>query len=135
MADETTAIRNVVQEYVDAVNAGDVSRYGATLAEDIVFGAPDQVPLHGRAAVEKWFKESWVDTTTRRHLTITPNEVETMGGWAFAHGRFTVTVVWKTGKSQDIGGYFLNLFKRESDAAWRYKRSSFNFDKPFVPEQ
>ena len=135
MADEAAAIRSVVKEYEDAVNLGDVSRYGATLADDVVFGAPDQPPLHGRVEVQKWFKESWVDTTTRRKLSLTLNEIEAMGGWAFGHGRFTVTVTWKTGRSQDISGYFLNLFKRESDAAWRYKRSSFKFDKPFAPEQ
>jgi hypothetical protein len=31
MADEAAAIRSVVQEYENAVNAGDVSRFGATL--------------------------------------------------------------------------------------------------------
>ena len=60
MADEAAAIRSVVQEYADAVNAADVLRYGATLAEDVVFGAADQPLLNGRAAVQKWFKESWL---------------------------------------------------------------------------
>jgi uncharacterized protein (TIGR02246 family) len=135
MADEAAAIRSVVQEYANAVNAGDVSGFGATLADDVVFGVPDQRPLHGRAAVQKYLKEAWLDTTSSRRLRLAVNEIETVGDWAIAHGDFTVTVTWKTGMNQDMTGYFLNVFKRESDAAWRYKRSSFNFDQPIAAVQ
>jgi ketosteroid isomerase-like protein len=80
-------------------------------------------------------KESWLDTTESRKVTPTLDEIETVGGWAFAHGRFTAILTWRTGKSQDMSGHFLNVFKRESDTRWRYKKFSFNFDKPFVPVQ
>ena len=135
MSDESAAIRNVWQQYTDAVNGGDIAKYGATLTNDIVFHAPDQPPINGMASVQKWFKESWLDTTTSRKLSFKLEEIETLGAWAFARGQFTVTVTWKTGGKQDISGNFLNVFRRQSDSSWKFARVSFNFDKPFVPSQ
>ncbi len=84
MSDEAAAIRNVFQQYADAVNAGDIGRYGATLANEIVFHAPDQPPMEGRHSVQQWFTHSWLDTTNSRHLSFAIADINDLGMWAVA---------------------------------------------------
>jgi uncharacterized protein (TIGR02246 family) len=133
MSTESDAIRQVVQEYVNAINSGDLNKWLGTLTDDVVFLPPDHPLASGKNAAGAWVKESFFDPF-RMKLDVSFDEIEVLGDTAHAYGRFTL-LLSPTGGGSDIEmvGKFINIFRRESDGAWRYARAMFNSDKPVEP--
>jgi len=130
MSTESDAIRQVVQEYLNAFNSGDLTKWLGTLTEDIVFLPPDHPLVSGKNAVRAWAKETFFDPF-RMKLDVSFDEIEVLGDTAHAYGRFTLFLS-PTGGGSDIEmvGKFIDIFRLESDGAWRYARAMFNSDKP-----
>ena len=130
MSTESDAIRQVVQEYLNAINSGDLNKWLGTLTDDVVFLPPDHPLASGKNAAGAWVKESFFDPF-RMKLDVSLDEIEVLGDTAHAYGRFTLFLS-PTGGGSDIEmvGKFINIFRRESDGAWRYARAMFNSDKP-----
>lgn len=133
MSTEADAIRQVVQEYLNAINSGDLTKWLGTLTEDVVFLPPDHHLVSGKNATGAWVKESFFDPF-RMKLDVSVDEIEVLGDTAHAYGRFTLFLSPTGGGSDmEMVGKFINIFRRESDGAWRYARAMFNSDKPVGP--
>ena len=133
MSTESDAIRRIAQEYISGINSGDLTKWLGTLTDDIVFLPPDQPLVSGKNAVCAWVKETFFDPF-RMKLDVSFDEIEVLGDTAHAYGRFTLFLS-PTGGGSDIEmvGKFINIYRRESDGAWRYTRAMFNSDKPVEP--
>jgi len=132
---ETAAIKKTIQAYADAVNSEDLTSWVNTMAEDVVFQPPNRPQLNGKDAVVNWAKEVFSDTLKRK-LDMQIEEVQVLGSWAFAVGRYTSTYTPKQGGSTtEVHGKFINIFRRESTGDWKYARASHNHDAPLQPRQ
>lgn len=130
---ETTSIKKTIQAYVDAVNSKDLTSWANIIAEDAVFQPPNRPQLNGKDAVVNWAKEVFSDTTDRK-LDMQVEEVEVLGSWAFAVGRYTSTYIPKQGGSTiEMHGKFISIFRHESTGDWKYARTSHNHDAPLLP--
>jgi ketosteroid isomerase-like protein len=64
-------------------------------------------------------------------LNFSFDEIEVLGSTAVTYGRFTL-VLSPTGGGSDTKmiGKFIDVFRHESDGAWKFIRIMFNTDKP-----
>lgn len=123
-------VKRTVQSYIDACNASDVKAYKETLAEDVVFMAPDRPPLRGSDAVGAWVKESFFDPFEVEFDAKLDRVVE-VGSEAFVPGTFTLGMKPKTGGDAiTVTGEFFNIFRRVREGSWKYTYAIFNFDQP-----
>ena len=127
---ETDAIQRTVQEFVSAVNSGDLNQCLGTLTDDVVFLPPDQPGITGKDAVRVWVKENFFDPF-RMMLNLTHDELDVVGPMAYIHGRFALPLTPKTaGSSTQMTGKFVYLFRRLPDGAWKFARVIWNYDEP-----
>ena len=89
MSAESDAIHRTLQEYVSAVNAGELNQWLGTLTDDIVFLPPDQPRIDGKDAVRLWAKNNFFDPF-QMMLTHSFDELDVVGPMAFVHGRFAL---------------------------------------------
>jgi len=121
MDDDANAIKRRRQQWVAAVNAGDVNRYLDLLAEDVVWLPPGQPAVSGRDAFA-----AWVDPFFQRYhyeFVLKAPKVTVAGDWAVERGAFETTMTSKAdGQSDSHEGTYLVLWRRAAGDVWRIER-------------
>lgn len=119
-------------DYVRAINSNDLSTLMADLTDDIVYQAPGEPEIVGKAAVRKWAQAYFDADRTQWEKTsvgFTAN-----GGWAFERYAYKSTDTdRKTGLVSTDTGKGVNIFRRGNDGKWRVAIDSWNSDKPAAP--
>ena len=132
---EKAAIISVAEKYRLAVNAGDLKMWIETLTDDVISLPPDHPRIDGKEATSKWAKEAFFDPF-KMNLQLEFDEVQVLGSWAFAIGRFNLTLTSNTdGSKLDVQGKFTDLFREDSDGTWRFATIMWNSDAPPMPAQ
>ena len=127
---ESDAIHRTVQEYVSAVNSGDLDQWLGTLTDDIVFLPPDQPRIDGKNAVRIWVKDNFFDPF-RMMLDLQFDQLEVVGPVAYGHGRFALPLTPKSaGSGTQRTGKFVYLFRCLPDGSWKFVRIIWNYDMP-----
>jgi RNA polymerase sigma-70 factor (ECF subfamily) len=86
-------VRELVQQYVDAWESGDVSRVVAMLTDDATFSMPPNVAwFHGRAAIEA-FLPSGPMSMPRRFVPVEANGQVAFGTYLLEDGRFRANAI------------------------------------------
>ena len=66
-------------------------------------------------------------------LTISSEEVEVAGDWAFDRGAFTMKTTPKgDGEPMEDKGKYLVIFQKEMDGSWKIAREVWNSDNPLA---
>ena len=115
--------------YVTAINSNDVETLMADLTDDIVYQAPNEPEIVGKAAVRKWvadyfgaFRTSWQKTSIG--FTVA-------GDWAFERYLYkSKDIDKKTGAVTTDHGKGVNIFRRGSDGKWRVAVDGWSSDAP-----
>ena len=124
---DVEAIKSLEDETMKAVNEGDLERYLSLLTDDVVWMAPTQPSAIGKEAVKNWVE---FDLFTYE-VTITVEEVQVLGDWAFMRD------IWiGSGTQKDSGEKFefnnkgLYLLRRQTDGSWKMSYVIFNRNIP-----
>jgi len=124
---DVEAIKSLEDETMKAVNEGDLERYLSLLTDDVVWMAPTQPSAIGKEAVKNWVE---FDLFTYE-VTITVEEVQVLGDWAFMRD------IWiGSGTQKDSGEKFefnnkgLYLLRRQADGSWKMSYVIFNRNTP-----
>lgn len=125
---DSKAVRNVIDEYVNGWLAGDASRVMATLTEDAVL-----MPHHGDPVREGtdaisafWFPDGEITApVTAYELTV--NEISGCDELAIVRGRLVNLTFEFQGKTytQDTGNY-LSVLRKGDDDQWRMSHRIWN---------
>ena len=119
------AIEAINDEFDDAYNRGDAAGTATGYIENCALLAPDQSTIHGRQAVEAFFKEQIeVFGGTVNHEIV---EVVVAGDVAYQWGTYTV----QSGEESDEGK-LVEIFNRQADGSWKIRLSIFNSDIPVL---
>ena len=129
-AAEVVAIGEAAHKaYVDAINSNTTDTLMAVLTDDVVYQAPHEPEIVGRAAVRAWvdgyfgaYKAEWKKTTL---------DFIVAGDWAFERYAYESTDTPKAGgPAATDKGKGLNVYHHDADGIWRVARDAWSSDLP-----
>jgi ketosteroid isomerase-like protein len=119
------AVRAVIDEWRDAVAAGDSRRLLAVVSNDLEVIPPGQGALTGSAAHQ--FFQSLFDQFTIQPKPFTDEEIVVSGDWAFQRYTYELTLTPKAGgASVTERGHGIHIFRRSADGSWSLVKDIFN---------
>ena len=120
MASDEQEIRTVHSIWIDAVNAGDLARLLALVAEDVVFFGPGQAPF-GREKFSSTFLAAHQEM--RICCTSELEEVVVVGEVAYTRSRDALSVTARAGgKEARLAGHRMTVYRKQRDGRWLLSR-------------
>lgn len=119
------AIRDLVQQWMIATQAGDIETVLSLMSEDVVFLVPGQEPF-GKDAFKKASEKMKSEEASgvRFEGTSEIEELKVVGDWAFARTRLNVRVIpIQGGEVSQRSGYTLSIFRKEH-GRWQLARDA-----------
>lgn len=115
--------------YVKAINSNDLGQLMAMLTDDVVFLAPNEAPMIGKAALKPWL-EGYL-AAYKTHWDKPVHEFVVCGEWAFERYSYTSTDTPVAGGDpvRDTG-WGLLLYHHDADGTWRVARDAWGADHP-----
>ncbi len=123
------AISNLREEYVAAYSAGNLERLMINFTVDAMLMPPNEPAAAGYEAIESGFQDAFEEFTAE--LTVSSDEVEVAGQWAFERGTYTLTLTPKAeGEPIEDNGKYIDILQKQPDGSWKYARDIWNSDNP-----
>jgi uncharacterized protein (TIGR02246 family) len=120
MSSDERDIRTVHSIWIDAVNAGDLARLLALVAEDVVFFSPGQAPV-GREKFSSTFLAAHQEM--RICCTSELEEVVVVGEVAYTRSRDALSVTARAGgKEARLAGHRMTVYRKQRDGRWLLSR-------------
>jgi uncharacterized protein (TIGR02246 family) len=120
MTPDERAIRDLVDTWMKASQAGDVDTVLGLMADDVIFMVPGRAPF-GKdvfAAAAREMKD------VRMQGMSDIKEIEVLGDWAWLRNRITVTMTPPGGAPVRRTGYTLTILKKQPDGKWLLARDA-----------
>jgi uncharacterized protein (TIGR02246 family) len=123
---DAAAIAQLMTEWAEAFNAGDIDRLMAVYAPSIVDMNQDGPTDVGKPSLANGYR-IMLDGNTG-HLSPHIDEIKVFGTFAFLRATFDLTMVPKTpgGKTYETRRRLLAIVHKESDGQWRVIRAMNN---------
>jgi len=120
MSDDERAIRNLIQTWMTATQAGDYAKVLGLMADDVVFLAPGQPPFgkEAFAATSQAMKDVRVDGKSD------VQEIIVAGDWAFCRTHLVVAMTPPNGEVTRRSGHTLTILHKERDGRWLLARDA-----------
>ncbi|MDH3458209.1 MAG: DUF4440 domain-containing protein [Gemmatimonadota bacterium] len=112
-----------------ALSAGDLDSMMAVYADEVIMLPPNEPARVGTAAVRAMW-EGVLDAFAV-NVSVSVEEVEVLGAWAFERGTFEMKLTPRSGGSPlEDSGKYLDVLRRNADGDWKYWRLCFNSSLP-----
>jgi uncharacterized protein (TIGR02246 family) len=122
MSPDERQIREVHSTWIDAVNAGDLGRLLALMADDVVFLNPGQAPSD-RAAFSANF--SAAHREVRINCVSELEDVVVAGEVAYTRSRDALSVTPRSGgQTTQLAGYRITVYRKQADSRWLMARDA-----------
>ncbi|RWP14822.1 SgcJ/EcaC family oxidoreductase [Mesorhizobium sp.] len=120
MTDDESAIRKLVETWMDASRRGDTATVLSLMTDDAILMVPGREPFDKEifAAAAQEMAGVHVDGTNEIV------ELQLLGDWAFMRGRIDMTATPPNGKPVRQAGSTLTLLRKEADGEWRLARDA-----------
>jgi uncharacterized protein (TIGR02246 family) len=109
-ADDEAAIRKLVDTWLAASKAGDISTVLSLMTEDVIFMVPGREPF-GRQAFAAAFDAM---KNVRMEGTSEIQELQVLGDWAYLRNHIEMTITPENGQPVKRSGYTLTILRKES---------------------
>jgi len=117
------------EAYVTAINSNDLDTLLGVLTDDVVFLAPQEPVMVGKAAVKPWL-EGYLKAF-KTHWDKPVQEFVISGEWAFERYSYKSSDTPLAGGALvEDTGWGLVIYHRESDGKWRVARDAWGTDHP-----
>jgi uncharacterized protein (TIGR02246 family) len=120
MEPDEQAVRTVHATWIAAVNAADLDRLLALMADDVVFLNPGQAPL-GRDG----FPVGFAGAHRRLHIRCVSDleEVEVVGDVAYTLCRDSLSMTPRDGgEVMELAGHRMTIYRKQGDGRWLLAR-------------
>jgi uncharacterized protein (TIGR02246 family) len=125
-ADDQQDIRNLTEDWLEAVRTKNISRLTDMVTDDAIFLPPGLPAIRGKLAVEAMYN-SFFPQFSSVEQRVSIEEVEVAGDWAFAWGTEHFTVLPKAGGPPiQMEGKGMSILRRQADGAWKFARGINN---------
>ena len=131
MAADRAAIDKLRSDYQSSFNSNDASAAAAHFTESAVSMPPNDEALIGRQAITDDMVAMFEGMSA--DLTISSEEVEVAGDWAFDRGAFTMKTTPKgDGDPMEDKGKYIVILEKQADGSWKIAREVWNSDNPLA---
>lgn len=122
MGPEEREIREVHSTWIDAVNAGELDRLIALMADDVVFLNPGQSPL-GRDGFSANFAAAHQQVQIRCISDL--EEVVVVGEVAYTRSRDALSAIPRAGReATQLAGHRITVYRKQTDGRWLLARDA-----------
>jgi uncharacterized protein (TIGR02246 family) len=123
--DTKAAVESIWNEYSASLNAGDLDRWLGLWTEDGIQMPPGEPAVVGKKRI-RTRNGAFLDRFTF-DMTITNEEVQAAGDWAYARGAYKAKLTPKAGgDAVPIDGKYMTVLVRQADGSWKIHRDIFN---------
>ena len=132
-AEDTAAINTLRDAWTAAYNARDVDTLIGMYTEDAM-ELPENAPaVMGHAGLRDMFTTQFA--AGQGTATVTSEELQLMGDWAYDRGTFTLTVTPEGGGEpvQAVNARYLVILRQGADGSWKLARLMSNSATPPAP--
>ena len=116
------AVGKANAEWAQAMKTGDAAVIAAPYTDAAVFVLPDGTCLHGRAEIEKLYRDGFQKGGPASSTKIESKQLVRDGDVAYESG-FAEVGVMRDGKSVTRGGRYLTVWHLGTDRTWRIVRN------------
>jgi uncharacterized protein (TIGR02246 family) len=120
MENDEQAIRQLVNKWMNATKAGDISTVLTLMADDVLFLVPGREPF-GKdlfAAGARAMRDLRIEGTSDIQ------ELHIHGDWAWMRNHLSVTITPANGASTRRSGYTLTVLRKQPDGEWVVARDA-----------
>lgn len=114
------AIRQMVDEWLDASKRGDLETVLSFMTDDVLFMVPGQDPFGKErfAANSRDMKDFSVEGRSDIQ------EIKVLGDWAWMHNYLQVTITAPDGDVMKKAGHVLSVLRKNLDGRWQLARDA-----------
>ena len=128
-AEAVAALNRLRDEFETTYNTNDASALAALYTEDGVLMPGNRPTVSGKQAVEASFQGVFDEFSAK--LTISSEELQVGGDWAFDRGSYSISLTPKAdGEAMEENGRYLVVLQRQADGAWKVARDIDNRSSP-----
>jgi uncharacterized protein (TIGR02246 family) len=120
MTSDEQAIRELVQKWMAASQAGDTATVLSLMSDDVVFMVPGQEPF-GKQAFATAAKDM---RGVSIEGTSDIQELRVLGDWAWMRNRLHITMTSPKGEPKRRSGYTLTILRKNDDGHWVIARDA-----------
>lgn len=120
MSEDERKIRELVEAWMAASKAGDISAVLALMTDDVIFMTPGRPPFGKQdyAANSEQMRDFQLDGRTDIE------EIEVFGDRAYIRNHIRVTLTKAGEPPLRMSGYTLGILRKEADGRWRLTRDA-----------
>jgi len=120
MTDDERAIRDLIDTWMSATRAGDLTTVLGLMADDVIFMVPGQKPFgkDAFAAGSERLQNVRIDGQS------TIEELKILGDWAYLRNHIDLTMTPESGAAMRRSGYTLTILRKEPDGRWVLARDA-----------
>lgn len=114
MDNDERSIRDLVETWMKASQAGDATTVLSLMADDVIFMVPGREPFGKdafRAASEQMKNMRLSGTSDIR-------EIKILGDWAYIRNYMEIAIKPPNGDEMHRSGYTLSILRRQADGKW-----------------
>ncbi len=126
---DIAAIKDLVNQYGAAVNAGDLDLWISLWADNGIQMPPNAPAVIGKEQIRTENESMFAEFVLE--MVVTNKEVRVAGDLAFARGTYTLSLTPKAGgEIIQIDGKWLSILERQDDGSWKFARDIYNDNAP-----
>lgn len=123
MTQDEQEIRQLVETWLMATQAGDVEAVLALMSDDVMFMSAGQPPMIGREAFARGLNKVLAENVIESTSEIA--EIVVSGDLAYCRTKLTVTITSKHGQLPMLrNGDTLSILRKQADGKWRLTRDA-----------
>jgi uncharacterized protein (TIGR02246 family) len=120
MSPDERAIRELVDTWMKASQAGDAATVLSLMADDVVFMVPGHEPFGKEAFAKASEDMKGVKMEGANEI----REIKVLGDWAYIRNHIAITMTPPGGTPVKRAGWTLTLLRREPDGRWVLARDA-----------
>lgn len=123
MTQDEQEIRQLVETWLMATQAGDVEAVLALMSDDVMFMSAGQPPMIGREAFARGLNKVLAENVIESTSEIA--EIVVSGDLAYCRTKLTVTITSKHGQLPMLrNGDTLSILRKQADGKWQLTRDA-----------
>lgn len=128
----SAAVKQIADDYVKAVRAGDAKAVAALYTETATEMPPNQPAVKGRVAIEQYYQKDFTSPTKLTNFSLAHIETQEAGDTAYDVGTYQQSITPAGGQPITDTGKYVVIAKRTA-GAWRIAYVIYNSDRPSRP--